>query len=88
MSRLPRAHAWRRGTDYSAFDILWLNGRDLRGLRYIERKKILRRFVATRPAIGYVAHFSDPALFTAAAKLYLEGVVSKRADDPYVESTE
>ena len=30
---------------YYAFDIIWLNGRDLRGLSLLERKKILRNVI-------------------------------------------
>ena len=30
---------------YYAFDILWLNGRDVRNLPLLERKKILRKVV-------------------------------------------
>jgi bifunctional non-homologous end joining protein LigD len=30
---------------YYAFDILWLNGRDLRELSLLERKKILRKVI-------------------------------------------
>ena len=30
---------------YYAFDILWLNGRDLRDLPLVERKKVLRRVI-------------------------------------------
>lgn len=86
----PDFRALMRGGSptYSAFDILWLNGRDLRPLPYTRRKAILKRFLARRPLIGYVAHFKDAALFAAATKLDLEGIVAKRADDPYAESTE
>jgi len=42
---------------YYAFDILWLNGRDLRGLSLIERKKILRSVIPRNSScIGFVSH--------------------------------
>jgi ATP-dependent DNA ligase len=39
---------------------------------------------ASAPRVLYSEHFEDgPALYAQAAKLGLEGVVSKRADAPY-----
>jgi len=36
---------WECQAFYYAFDILWLNGRDVRNLPLLERKKILRKVV-------------------------------------------
>src|SRR6478752_7226018 len=43
---------------FYAFDILWLDGKDLRVLSLVKRKQILRRVVPTQPApILYAEHF-------------------------------
>ena len=39
---------------YYAFDILWLNGRDLRDLSLVERKKILRRAIPRKSSFGWM----------------------------------
>ena len=42
---------------YFAFDLLWLNGEDLRALPLLERKEKLKRIVPTRSAaVLYVDH--------------------------------
>lgn len=71
---------------YAAFDLLWLNGKDLRPLSLTKRKATLRK-VVKRGEIGYVEAVRSPALFTAAARLDLEGIVAKRAADPYTSET-
>lgn len=78
----------RRQPEYAAFDLLWLNGRDLRERRYVERKKLLHEAINQSSAIGYVDDYNEPEVFTAAARLDLEGVVAKRSVDTYEASTE
>ena len=75
---------------YYSFDILWLNGRDLRGLSLIERKIILRSVVARKSAcIGFVSHVDRGALklFELVKKEDLEGLVVKRKDGKYAQRT-
>jgi bifunctional non-homologous end joining protein LigD len=73
---------------YFAFDLLHLDGWDLRGVRLEERKEVLRRLLGSAPA---ALRFSDhvcgqgPLFFEKAREAGLEGVVSKRADAPYRE---
>ena len=78
---------FHRGTpQYAAFDLLWLNGRDLRPLPLWRRRRALARATRNTP-IGLVEPVDDPALFDAAAKLDLEGIVAKRRADPYGAGT-
>ncbi|MGH8798858.1 MAG: non-homologous end-joining DNA ligase, partial [Casimicrobiaceae bacterium] len=71
---------------YLAFDLLYLDGFDLRGAALSERKRLLRDLLSTAPAaIRYSEHFAvpGPAFLQNVAELGLEGMVSKRADLPY-----
>jgi hypothetical protein len=70
-----------------AFDILALDGEDLRGLPLSMRKTNLARLLARRPDGIFVAPTEQgeigPDLFRAACRMGLEGLVSKRRDRPY-----
>jgi bifunctional non-homologous end joining protein LigD len=72
-----------------AFDLLWRDGRDLRGLPWLTRKTALHEVLhprgkAASPLLVYVDAFEDPAaLLAEAAARRLEGIVSKRIDAPY-----
>lgn len=74
--------------EYAAFDLIWLNGRDLRRRSYAERKKLLWQTIHESHAAGYVEDYTQPEIFAAAAGLNLEGVVAKRSADTYDSSTE
>jgi bifunctional non-homologous end joining protein LigD len=80
-----------RGTlAYGAFDLLWLNGRDLRHLPLTRRKKRLERLIpASVGALNRVPCFEEEGreLFEAACRLDLEGIVAKRRDDAYSSGT-
>jgi bifunctional non-homologous end joining protein LigD len=69
------------------FDILALDGEDLRHLPLSLRKTNLARLLARRPDGIFVAPFEQgeigPDLFRAACNMGLEGMVSKRVDRPY-----
>lgn len=73
---------------YFAFDLLHLDGRNLRELPLLERKRILQRLLSDGdPAvIRFSEHIEGDAkqIFSKACDLGTEGIVSKRADDPYV----
>jgi bifunctional non-homologous end joining protein LigD len=74
---------FRRGQPaYAAFDLLWLNGRDLRAQPLWRRKRALQKLIANSP-IGLVEHLDDPALFAVTVERDLEGIVAKRLRDPY-----
>jgi bifunctional non-homologous end joining protein LigD len=70
-----------------AFDVLALDGEDLRELPLSMRKTNLERLLRDRPDGIFVNPFEigaiGPDLFRAACRMGLEGLVSKRADRPY-----
>ena len=70
-----------------AFDILALEGDDLRQLPLSMRKTNLARLLARRPDGIFVAPFEQgeigPDLFRAACRMGLEGLVSKHRDRAY-----
>ena len=72
---------YRRGTPYFyAFDILELQGKDLRSLPLVTRKRHLKRIVPSAPsALLYVDHIEERGeeLFRLACREDLEGIVAK-----------
>jgi bifunctional non-homologous end joining protein LigD len=74
---------------YFVFDLLYFEGRDLRGLDLGERRRILHELTNSLPADS-VVRFSEhlegegSQILQHACKLGLEGIVSKRIDLPYV----
>ncbi|MGH8294596.1 MAG: DNA ligase D [Steroidobacteraceae bacterium] len=73
-----------------AFDLMFLEGRDLRPLPLERRKQELARVLESLPSssrsrLHYLEHFTDAgtAVLESACRLSLEGVVSKRLDAPY-----
>jgi bifunctional non-homologous end joining protein LigD len=68
-----------------AFDLLMVNGDDLRRKSYVERKAALRKLLRHGRGIQYVEHAEGHGdrLFAAACKLGLECIVSKKLDAPY-----
>lgn len=76
----------RRKLLYFAFDLLSLDGEDLAGRPLLERKALLVRVLGDRAGIiRYAPHVEGGgrAAFREACRLGLEGIVSKRADQPY-----
>ena len=76
---------------YFAFDLLWLNGCDLRSLPLEWRKVQLKRLLPTRSdCMLYVSHTQGAGteLYRLACQLDLEGVVAKRAGSQYGASAE
>jgi bifunctional non-homologous end joining protein LigD len=67
-----------------AFDLLYLNGQDLRKLTLLERKAILQKLIA-KTAIQFSESFEIDGreMFKHACKTGLEGVVSKVRDSRY-----
>lgn len=78
----------RGGFAYYLFDLLELNGEDLRKRPLTERKKLLEQLL--KPVVGkgplaFSEHVkgSGGDVFGRACELKLEGIISKRADAPY-----
>jgi bifunctional non-homologous end joining protein LigD len=71
---------------YYAFDLLWLNGRDLRKMPLIERKRLLQTLLSDASArLIYVEFFEGDGatIYQHACRMGLKGIVSKRADSIY-----
>ena len=73
---------------FNVFDLLFLEGFDLRDSPLSERKRILKELLEETGVSGpilYADHLvSDgPRLFAHACKLGFEGIISKKADAPY-----
>ncbi len=71
---------------YYVFDLLFLEGRDLRGAGLQQRKSLLEALVGdAEGTIRYSDHQigSGPPFFENACRMALEGVVSKRMSAPY-----
>ncbi|QKT04279.1 DNA ligase D [Ectothiorhodospiraceae bacterium 2226] len=84
-------NAMRRGTPATlslcVFDLLFLNGEDLRGQPLLARKRRLQSLLqGARLPLRYSDHLQGHggAFLEQACRLGLEGIVSKRAQRPYV----
>jgi bifunctional non-homologous end joining protein LigD len=71
---------------YYVFDLLYLDGHDLRSLPLLRRKELLARVVAELPTIRFSEHVERDgvALFRAAEAKGLEGIIAKQGDSPYL----
>ena len=71
---------------YYAFDLLYLDGLDLRGARLAERKRLLSELLAgASERILYAEHLEGDGgeIYQRACAMGLEGIVSKQQDAPY-----
>ena len=70
---------------FYAFDLLHLDGWDLRACTLRDRKRLLEALPGWDNAIRYAAHIDGNAtgLHREAGRLGLEGIIAKRADAPY-----
>jgi bifunctional non-homologous end joining protein LigD len=83
-----RHAAAARPASFVAFDLLELDGRDVTGLPYDERRRILEGLVLPSPRWSVPTTFEDgTALLTVTRERGLEGVVAKRRDAPYALGT-
>jgi len=70
------------------FDILWLEGHDVRRLPLRTRKRLLRAALEFHGPVRWTPHRDrdGEALFAEACRKGWEGVIAKRADSPYVST--
>lgn len=74
---------------FYAFDLLFLQGSDLREQALAKRKDLLRallaKYLEKSKRLRFVDHFgqSGEAMLDAACRMHLEGIISKRLDAPY-----
>jgi bifunctional non-homologous end joining protein LigD len=69
-----------------AFDLLSLEGHDLRELPLLERKRLLREALPETGPLRYADHVEENGLafYAEVRRMGLEGIVAKRADSRYV----
>ena len=70
---------------YYAFDLLHLDGYDLRAVPLIERKNLLELLIPATGLVRFSSHFDESGamILRHACRLSLEGIVSKLRDAPY-----
>ena len=70
---------------YCVFDLLYLDGKDLRGKTLLERKAALERILPNSPLLLYSAHVAGDGVkaFTRAKRAGEEGVMAKLANGRY-----
>lgn len=69
------------------FDLMYLNGMDLRAVPLIERKRVLQQIIVGQndPSLRFSDHFEEPGelVMQHACRLSLEGIVSKDRQSAY-----
>ena len=69
---------------YCVFDILWMDGYDLKNLRLTERKQILENILSGNKIIRFSDSFEDgQALYEQMVQKNMEGIVAKLKDSTY-----
>ncbi|MET0464827.1 MAG: DNA ligase D [Chitinophagaceae bacterium] len=80
---------WRSEADgdllYYVFDILWLDGHDLKDLPLYERRQILEAIMPDHPQIKLSSVFETSGIefLEAARQMGLEGIMAKKKDSEY-----
>ena len=72
---------------YYAFDLLFLNGIDLKRTTLLKRKELLKKIIPPKDGrLNYSEHFtqSGETVLQNACNIALEGIICKRADAPYL----
>jgi bifunctional non-homologous end joining protein LigD len=72
---------------YFVFDVIYLNGKDLRGLPFHQRRAVLERlfsdYDSDRVRLSQTFDADGASVLQSACKMGLEGVIAKRLDAPY-----
>lgn len=83
---LERLHRREGNIAFVAFDILWLDGKDLRNLPLERRKVLLRRVVQKNLALCDGCIGEGVSYYTAICNRDLEGVIAKERTGTYGKS--
>lgn len=80
-----RVKAPRVPVRFMAFDVMWLDGRDVTKVPYTERRELLEGLELNGPSWQTPAWRAGDgnALLDAARRQHLEGVMAKKLDSPY-----
>jgi bifunctional non-homologous end joining protein LigD len=71
---------------YYCFDVIWLDGYDLRALPLVQRRQILQTLLNGNDVLRYSESFEDgEGLLALMKEKGFEGVVAKRKDSEYME---
>jgi bifunctional non-homologous end joining protein LigD len=82
---------WRSEADgdlfYYVFDVLWLNGYDLKDLPLTKRKEILKQQIPFEGIIRLSESFETSAteFLESVSKMEMEGIIAKREESIYIE---
>jgi bifunctional non-homologous end joining protein LigD len=80
---------WRSKEDgeiyFYLFDLLWLNGQDLKQLPLSKRRTILKQLIAENDTIRFSENFEVSGIdfFETAKQMGLEGIMAKKSDSIY-----
>ncbi|MFN2617856.1 MAG: non-homologous end-joining DNA ligase [Thermoleophilaceae bacterium] len=84
-ARLAQRHQRDVSVFLYAFDLIWLDGNDVRGLPLRARKRLLRGALDFKGPVRLTQHRNEhgEAYFEEACRKRWEGLIAKRADSPY-----
>src|SRR6185503_10789231 len=91
VSNFAALQNWRSEADgdlfYYVFDVLWLNGYDLKNLPLTKRKEILKEQIPFEGIIRLSESFETSAteFLEATSKMGMEGIMAKKEDSVYIE---
>jgi DNA ligase D-like protein (predicted ligase) len=70
---------------FYVFDLLWLDGDDIRGLPLRDRKRLLRDAIDWKDPLRFTQHRNEDgeAFYAEACAKGWEGLIAKRVDSPY-----
>jgi bifunctional non-homologous end joining protein LigD len=85
-AKLADARHGRARVFYYVFDIVWLEGRDVRSLPLLDRKRLLRGSLEFPDPIRLTPHRNGDGVefYEEACRKGWEGLIAKRADSAYV----
>ena len=86
---LQNARRQQAKLQYCAFDLMFQDGDDIRGLSLLERKKRLKAILPKHKLITFSHHRATfgTKFFREAERSGLEGIMAKRADSQYLSGT-